>query len=57
MMAVDGVRACVVGQAKPELLKWVEENRCARVYRAKAPCAEGILEALAHFGFLLPGDA
>ena len=57
MMAVDGVRACIVGNAKPELLKWVEENRCARMYTSKAHCADGILEALAHFGFLLPGDA
>lgn len=57
MLAVDGVRACIVSNAKPELLRWVEDNRCSRVYQAQAPCAGGILDAMVHFGFLLQGDA
>lgn len=53
MMAVDGVRVCCVGNAKPELLRWLDDHCCARMYQAKGHCADGILEALRHFGFML----
>ncbi|MEB3299706.1 MAG: sucrose-phosphate phosphatase [Candidatus Sericytochromatia bacterium] len=41
----------VVGHAQPELLRQAP----ASAYRAQAPCADGILEALVHFGHLPAG--
>ncbi len=54
LLAVAGVRAVAVGNAQQELLCWCEAHQSARVYRAKAHAADGILEAMRHFGFLLP---
>ncbi len=34
-----------------------EEHRSARIYVARAQCADGILEAMRHFGFLLEAAA
>lgn len=45
-------RGIMVGNAKPELRKWYEENRKETHYLAKAECAGGILEGLQYFGFL-----
>ncbi len=79
LVAVDDVRACVVANAKQELLKWcvgqlharfvvtnilvhhapaialrrVDEHRSARIYQAKGKCADGVVEAMIHFGFVL----
>lgn len=39
----------VVGNAKPELLKWYQEQANPRVYLAKAGYAAGILEGLRYF--------
>jgi hypothetical protein len=55
LLAVEGVRACAVGNAQPELRAWAEEHRSARIYAARATCADGIVEAMKHFGFLLDG--
>lgn len=49
-------RAIVVGNAEPELKKWLltEKKDMAgptRLYIAKAGMAEGILEGVKHFGF------
>jgi hypothetical protein len=55
LLAVEGVRACAVGSAQPELRAWCEEHRSARIYAARAHCADGIVEAMKHFGFLLEG--
>ncbi|MDX2098720.1 MAG: sucrose-phosphate phosphatase [Leptolyngbyaceae cyanobacterium bins.59] len=45
-------RGIIVGNAQPELLRWHQANPSPNHYLAKAACAGGILEGLAHFGFL-----
>ena len=57
LLAVNGVRGCAVGNAQPELRAWCAEHRAARLYVARAVCADGIVEGLKHFGFLLPDAA
>lgn len=55
---VDGVAACVVGNAQPELAAWAASEAAAagrRVYRARGRAAAGVLEALQHFGWM-PAD-
>jgi sucrose-6F-phosphate phosphohydrolase len=54
-IALFSVEACcgiIVGNAKPELRQWYQDNRRDRCYLARAGCAGGILEGLKHFGFL-----
>ena len=57
LLAVNGVRGCAVGNAQPELRAWCAEHRAARLYVARGACADGIVEGLKHFGFLLPDAA
>jgi sucrose-6-phosphatase len=45
-------RGIIVGNARSELLQWHLANPNPNRYMAKAHCAAGILEGLAHFGFL-----
>lgn len=45
-------KGLIVGNAKPELLQWYEENSSDNNYLAKSHCAGGILEGLKHFSFL-----
>ncbi|WP_446378460.1 sucrose-phosphate phosphatase [Coleofasciculus sp. D1-CHI-01] len=45
-------RGILVGNAKPELRQWYEENKKDYHYFAQADYADGILEGLHHFGFL-----
>lgn len=54
LLAVEGVRAVVVANAQPELLAWARGNGpTARVFVATKAAADGIVEAMKHFGFLL----
>jgi sucrose-6-phosphatase len=52
LFAVGEERGIIVGNARPELRTWYEENRQDSLYFAQAFCAGGILEGLKHFGFL-----
>jgi len=45
-------RGIIVGNAMTELLEWHHSNPSPHRYLAQKPCAGGILEGLAHFGFL-----
>lgn len=45
-------RGIIVGNARPELRQWYEENKKDYHYFAQAHYADGILEGLYHFGFL-----
>jgi sucrose-6-phosphatase len=45
-------KGIIVGNAKPELLFWYEENQRESLYLARAYCANGVLEGLNYFGFL-----
>ncbi len=45
-------RGIIVGNAKPELLQWHNDNPADYHYLAQAFCAGGILEGLNHFGFI-----
>ncbi|MGK7872238.1 MAG: sucrose-phosphate phosphatase [Xenococcaceae cyanobacterium] len=45
-------RGIIVGNAKPELRQWYQENQTHYRYLAQAYNAGGILEGLKHFGFL-----
>ncbi len=44
-------KGIIVGNAKPELLEWYEQNKNESLYLATAPCAGGILEGLEYFQF------
>lgn len=50
--SVGKERGIIVGNARPELLQWHQENAADHHYLAKAHCAGGILEGLRHFGFV-----
>ncbi len=52
LFAVGGERGVIVGNARPELLQWHNENPRDYHYLAKNFCAGGILEGLQHFGFI-----
>lgn len=52
LFSVGEARGIIVGNARPELRQWYEENRADYRYMAQAHCAGGILEGLHHFGFL-----
>ncbi|MEM7556821.1 MAG: sucrose-phosphate phosphatase, partial [Cyanobacteria bacterium P01_A01_bin.84] len=52
LFAVGDERGIIVGNARPELLEWHNQNPAEYHYLAKKYCAGGILEGLKHFGFL-----
>ncbi len=52
LFSVGEARGIIVGNARPELRQWYEENPADYRYMAQAHCAGGILEGLYHFGFL-----
>lgn len=52
LFSVGEARGIIVGNARPELRKWYDENPADYRYLAQAHCAGGILEGLHHFGFL-----
>jgi sucrose-6F-phosphate phosphohydrolase len=52
LFSVGEERGIIVGNARPELRHWYEENPANYRYMAQAYCAGGILEGLRHFGFL-----
>jgi sucrose-6-phosphatase len=52
LFSVGEARGIIVGNARPELRQWHEENPGDYRYMAQAYCAGGILEGLHHFGFL-----
>jgi sucrose-6-phosphatase len=45
-------RGIIVGNVKPELYQWYQNNRSDYRYLAKSHCAAGIFEGLKHFGFI-----
>lgn len=51
LFSVPEARGVIVGNARPELRQWYEENPAEYRYMAQAHCAGGILEGLHHFGF------
>ncbi len=52
LFAVGVGRGIIVGNARPELLQWHNENPNDYHYLAKNVCASGIIEGLKYFGFL-----
>jgi len=52
LFAVGNERGIIVGNARPELLNWYNNNPADYRYLAKNFCAGGILEGLQYFGFL-----
>ena len=46
-------RGIIVGNARPELRQWYSKNANNSRYLAQAAAAGGILEGLAHFGFIV----
>ena len=54
LLATEHVRAVVVANAQPELLAWARESGPSpRVFVATQRCADGVIEAMKHFGFVL----
>lgn len=51
LFSVGEERGIIVGNARPELRKWYDQNPADYRYMAQAHCAGGILEGLYHFGF------
>ncbi len=56
LFGVGQERGIIVGNARPELLRWVRCNADRRLYLARAQHAHGIIEGLRHFGFLGADD-
>jgi hypothetical protein len=52
LFSVGSLRGIIVGNARPELRQWYDNNPADYRYLAQAQCAGGILEGLHHFGFL-----
>ncbi len=52
LFAAGEERGIIVGNARPELLLWHNQNPADYRYLAKNFCAGGILEGLKYFGFL-----
>ncbi|MBW4624159.1 MAG: sucrose-phosphate phosphatase [Brasilonema octagenarum HA4186-MV1] len=52
LFSVGSERGIIVGNARPELLQWYNQNPADYRYLATNFCAGGILEGLKHFGFL-----
>ena len=54
LLATEHVRAVVVANAQPELLAWARDaGPSPRVFVATQRCADGVIEAMKHFGFML----
>jgi hypothetical protein len=51
LFSVGSSRGIIVGNARPELQQWYDENPADYRYLAQGHCAAGILEGLQHFGF------
>lgn len=51
LFSVGDARGIIVGNARPELRQWYDQNPADYRYLAQADCAGGILEGLYHFGF------
>jgi sucrose-6-phosphatase len=45
-------RGIIVGNAKPELYQWYQNNQSNHHYLARSYCAAGIFEGLEYFGFI-----
>ncbi|GMH35537.1 hypothetical protein BSKO_03405 [Bryopsis sp. KO-2023] len=56
LFQVPGVKGCMVANAHPELVEWVDENKTDEIFKATKNCAAGILEALHHFGSIPEPD-
>jgi len=52
LFSVGFSRGIIVGNARPELRQWYENNSADYHYLALANCAGGILEGLSYFSFL-----
>ncbi|NET02947.1 MAG: sucrose-phosphate phosphatase [Sphaerospermopsis sp. SIO1G1] len=52
LFAVGNERGIIVGNARPELLQWHQQNPADYRYLAQNYCAAGILEGLKYFSFL-----
>lgn len=52
LFSVGQSRGVIVGNARPELRQWYEQNATDYRYFAQATCAGGILEGLKHFGLI-----
>ncbi|MFQ4144046.1 sucrose-phosphate phosphatase [Chlorogloeopsis sp. ULAP02] len=52
LFAAGNERGIIVGNARPELLEWHNENPGDRRYLAKNFCAGGIIEGLRYFGLI-----
>ncbi|MBD2295361.1 sucrose-phosphate phosphatase [Anabaena sphaerica FACHB-251] len=52
LFAVGNERGIIVGNARPELLQWHNQNPADYRYLAQNRCAAGIMEGLKYFGFL-----
>ncbi|MBD2694405.1 sucrose-phosphate phosphatase [Anabaena catenula] len=52
LFAVGRERGIIVGNARPELLQWHNQNPADYRYLAQNRCAAGIMEGLTYFGFL-----
>ncbi|MFM2062414.1 MAG: hypothetical protein RLZZ507_2084 [Cyanobacteriota bacterium] len=52
LFAVGNERGIIVGNARPELLQWHNQNPADYRYLAQNFCAAGIIEGLKYFGFL-----
>jgi hypothetical protein len=52
LFSVGEARGVIVGNARPELRQWYDQNPADYRYLAQAYCAGGILEGLYHFQFL-----
>lgn len=52
LFSVGDARGIIVGNARPELRQWYDQNSADYRYLAQGHCAGGILEGLYHFGFL-----
>ena len=52
LFSIGSSRGIIVGNARPELQQWYNENPADYRYFAQGHCAAGILEGLQHFGFL-----
>jgi sucrose-6F-phosphate phosphohydrolase len=52
LFAAGQERGIIVGNARPELLQWHQQNPADYHYHSNNRCAGGILEGLKHFGFI-----
>lgn len=52
LFSVGQARGVIVGNARPELRQWYEQNATDYRYFAQAACAGGILEGLKYFGWI-----